>query len=614
MAARYVVGIDLGTTNCALAWAEIESEVEALRVENFEIPQLIELGTIESQPTLPSFHFQPLAAEFSAGSLDLPWSKDRGYALGIYARQQGASQPDRLIASSKSWLCHAGVDRRAAFLPLREADESGNESGAESENEDSEEKPEQLSPVEVARRLLEHLRDAWNASERGSAAPLADQEVFLTVPASFDAVARELTIEAARKAGLGEVVLLEEPLAAFYSWLHRRGEEWRKDLKVGERVLVCDVGGGTTDFSLIEAQDESGELVLDRVAVGEHILLGGDNMDLTLAHVVAQKLKVENPKLRLDPWQSRILWHQCREAKEGLLADAKLEEARITLLSRGSKLIGKTIKSTLTRAEVEAALVDGFFPKVGVHERPAEGGAEGLEQRGLPYAADAAVTKHIAAFLDRSDGLMLPNAVLMNGGVFKGQVLCDRLMSVLGAWCAEAKEPAPRLLLADNLDLAVATGAAYYGLVRRGKGIRVRGGAARSYYLGIKSNLPAVPGMPAPLKFLCVVPFGMEYGSRCDVPGPTMSLNVGESKEFRLFSSVREQGDRMGRFCDPEDLSETAPLRADIATPDLETGSRVPIKLQVELTEVGSLELRCVSLDGAHEWKLSFDIRAIEDS
>lgn len=589
MAARYVVGIDLGTTNCALSYAEPGLEEPA--VISFGVLQLVEAGTTEERPTLPSFYFQPTEHDFEDGALALPWAEgDAGFCVGALARDHGAKRPRRLVSSSKSWLCHGGVDRRAAILPW-----------------DTEDEPvDKLSPIAVARTFLEHLRAAWDHSELGQEAPLNAQEIYLTVPASFDAVARELTVEAAAEAGLGEVVLLEEPLAAFYAWLHSMGDAWRDELTVGDKVLVCDVGGGTTDFSLIEAKDQDGDLTLERVAVGDHILLGGDNMDLALAQVAAAKMK---SKKKPDPWQSRALWYRCREAKERLLSEPELDEAKITVLGRGRKLVGNTLKTSLTREDIEKVVLEGFFPQCDKTAEPRTAPKGGLRQLGLPYAMDAAVTKHVADFLMRRGDEAEPSAILFNGGVFKGALLRERLHEIVGSWCAEA----PRLLAGTDLDLAVATGAACYGLARRGDGIRVRGGAPRSYYIGVESAMPAVPGFDPPIRALCVVPYGMEAGTAEDVPERKFGLVVGEPVEFRFFSSLDRREDVIGELIEDDDLLETAPIQATLEAEGKEPGETVAVTLRAEVTEVGTLDLRCVAVEGDQDWKLSFDIRDGDD-
>lgn len=601
MTARYVIGIDLGTTNCALSYADLEQEKP--EVHNFPILQLVEAGTTEERATLPSFHYSPGEYDLKEGSLTLPWSEDNQHTVGTFARDHGASRTQGLISSSKSWLCHTEVDRRAKILPFEV---------------DDDEELIKYSPVTVAQHFLEHLRNAWDNSEIGEDAPLKDQEIFLTVPASFDAVARELTVEAAKTAGFDDIVLLEEPLAAFYAWLYSTGDAWRKELNVGDTVLICDIGGGTTDFSLIEAREASGDLELERVSVGEHILLGGDNMDLALAQIVSRKIKAKKKKLKLNAWQSRSLWYKCREAKEKLLSNTELDSVPITILNKGSKLIGKTIKSELTRDEINAVLLEGFFPDCELSDEPNDAHDTGLRELGLPYAKDPAITKHVAAFLNRDeDDPQLPSALLVNGGVFKGEALQSKLHEVLGKWSKEHKKDAPRLLASSHLDLAVATGAAYYGLARKGNGIRVKGGTARSYYIGIESNMPAVPGFDPPINALCVVPFGMEAGAKLEVPKKEFSLVIGQPVKFRLYSSVQRQEDKIGEVLevDEGDLDESAPLTATLEASAQDNGKRtIPVRLQSEVTEIGTLDFCFVSREGDRNLKLSFNIRDSEES
>ena len=423
-----------------------------------------------------------------------------------------------------------------------------------------------VSPVAASAAYLEHLRDAWNSRFGGKKADdrLEDQEVLLTVPASFDAVARELTMEAAGKAGLKQVTLLEEPQAAFYAWLAMQGEKWRKQVKVGDIILVCDVGGGTTDFTLISVADEGGDLILSRLAVGEHILLGGDNMDLALAYAVAATLPQGMDGL--DAAQRVALGYACRTAKETLFAEPKKSTAPVTVLGRGSKVIGGTIKTELTRELLNTSLLDGFLPRCAATDLPLRGRRVGLTEIGLPYAADPAITRHLARFLGQQAGSLhtggatvRPSAVLFNGGVFKATELRQRVLDVLADW---AGNPVPELQSSD-LDLAVARGAAYYGQVRRGRGVRIRGGVARSYYVGMETSAPAVPGVPPPIKALCVVPMGMEEGTEADVPSTELGLVVGEPAVFRFLSSTTRRDDPVGTVLDrwnPEEIQELAPL------------------------------------------------------
>jgi hypothetical protein len=416
-------------------------------------------------------------------------------------------------------------------------------------------------------------------------------------------VARELTVTAAQQAALSQITLFEEPQAAFYSWLAHSGPQWRHVLKPGDSVLVCDIGGGTTDFSIIAVVDDgTGNLALERVAVGNHILLGGDNMDLTLAHATMQKLGD-----RLSPLQFRALVHACRRAKEQLLSPDGPDEVPVSILGRSSKLIGGTVRIDLVSDHVRRIILDGFFPFVDRGARPHKRRATGLKELGLPYAHDPAVTRHLADFLARHD--RAPTAVLFNGGVMKGELLRGRIAEMVGAW--QERGPAPSLAGTD-LDLAVAHGAAYYGLARSGRGIRIRGGTARSYYIGIEAAMPAIPGLAPPVKALCVVPFGMEEGTAVKLPDEELGLVVGETAEFRFFASNDRKGDAPGALIDPDEtaLEELGPVEAILpAGQGAEPGVTVPVSLESRLTEVGTLELWCVAREGEGRWKLEYSVR-----
>ena len=518
MSQRYVVGIDLGTTHTACAVVDADSETA--RPEVHEVTQLVARGNAEPRALLPSFVY---FGHESEGALSLPWDDSRDFCVGEFARARGAEAPARVISSAKSWLSHTGIDRRAAVLPQGAAADI-----------------EKISPVEASWKYLDHVAESWQAHADELPA-LSEQDVVLAVPASFDAAARDLTVEAAYAAGFENVTLLEEPQAALYAWIEAAGDDWRKQLDVGDIILVVDIGGGTTDFSAIAVLESEGSLELHRVAVGDHILLGGDNMDLTLAHLVSQKLKQAGKKL--DRWQMGALTFATRAAKEKLLADENLEATTVVVPSRGSKLLGGSIKGELTRAEVLQVLVDGFFPVVESTATPATRARVGLTQIGLPYASDPAITKHLAAFLRRQAGatsrlegfgaartgsLLHPTKVLFNGGVLKAKVLEQRVLETLAAWLEADGAPAATALPGSDLDLAVARGAAYYGLVKRGRGLRIRGGTARSYYVGIESPMPAIPGMEPPITALCVAPFGMEEGTDAQLPPHELGVVVGE--------------------------------------------------------------------------------------
>jgi len=604
---RYVVGIDLGTTNSALAFADTTAHVDdrpapvddrPAPILSLPIPQVVAVSDTSDRPLLPSFLYLPSAKEFPSGALELPWKSPSDRFVGVFARDHGAMVPGRLVSSSKSWLSHPGVDRRAALLPWTAAEDV-----------------RKISPVEASSAFLEHLRDAWNTRVAGKTAAdrLDNQEVFLTVPASFDPVARELTMEAATRAGLKNVTLLEEPQAAFYAWLAAQGQKWRKRITVGDVILVCDVGGGTTDFTLIAVSEESGDLVLSRLAVGEHILLGGDNMDLALAYAVAGTLPqgIEG----LDAAQRVALLHACRTAKETLFSDLKKSAATVTVLGRGSKVVGGSVKAELTREILRTVLIDGFLPHCGPGEQPLRGRRVGMTEIGLPYAADPAITRHLARFLGQQaeslhtqGAVVLPSAVLFNGGVFKAAELRRRVLEILSQWAGRSVPE----LEAPDLDLAVAHGAAYYGQVRRGTGVRIRGGVGRSYYVGLETAAPAVPGVPPPIKALCVVPMGMEEGTETDVPGPEIGLVVGEPAQFRFLGSTIRRDDTVGTTLERwsgEELQELSPLETALQADDGGSGEPVPVRLHSRVTEVGTLELSCQSTRDPRRWKLEFNVR-----
>ena len=610
MAAKYIVGIDLGTTNSALARCSATATEEESRIEVRSIPQLVNPNEVAERTLLPSFLYIPGEFDFPKGSLALPWETEPKFVIGELARKRGAESPNRLIASAKSWLSYAAVDRTAPILPWQAPEEVP-----------------KLSPVEASSQFLRYLRTVWDSSEavEQPELALAEQDVLLTVPASFDEEARELTRRAAEQAGYQQVTLLEEPQAAFYAWLESQGDAWRHRIKVGDLVLVCDVGGGTTDFSLIVVSEEDGDLTLKRVAVGDHILLGGDNMDLALARVLQQRLTASGH--RIDTWQLHGLWHQCRFAKERLFESSKIQKHPITLLGKGTKLVGGTIKTELAREDLDQVLVEGFFPKVGSAELPARQRRVGFQELGLPYAADPAITKHLARFLSEQvrnspeaaglrrgrSGLACPTHVLFNGGVMKAAVLRGRVVEVLNSWLRQEGFDAlgaEQILEAPDLEHAVARGAAYYGRARRGRGVRIRSGASRTYYIGIESAMPAVPGMEAPLKALCVVPFGMEEGTEATIPGREFGLVVGEPAEFRFLSSSVRKQDQVGSLLEDwgGDLEELSPLEVTLNL-DGQQGAVVPVRIETRVTELGTLEVWCVSRDGTYRWKLELNIR-----
>jgi|WetSurSiteA1Bulk_404760.scaffolds.fasta_scaffold00090_4 hypothetical protein len=607
---HFFVGIDLGTTHCVLSYAKASDDEDAeFSQQVMAIPQLTALGMVEDKNQLPSFLYQAHEVEIAEGETALPWTNKPEHLVGEVARNLGSKTPIRLVSSAKSWLCHAGVDCKAPILPA-----------------DAPEEIERVSPFQATTAYLQHIRDAWQHQHPN--APLAEQDLVITVPASFDPAARELTVEAARAVGLNQAILLEEPQAAVYSWIEKSQGEWRKQAKCGDVILVIDVGGGTTDLSLIAVTEQNGNLELTRVAVGDHILLGGDNMDLALAYTV--KAKLEKDGKRLEPWQIQALTHSCRDAKEKIFSQDDVDNIPLVVANRGSSLIGGTLRTELTREEVNRVLVEGFLPKVAASDRPISRTRAGLRTAGLPYAQDAAITRHLAAFLAKQQHatedlkdvnlpdnatFLHPTAVLFNGGVLKADVLANRLMDVLNSWLEAEQAPEARLLAGADLDLAVARGAAYYSFVRQGKGVRIKGGTAAAYYVGIESAMPAVPGLPPEIEALCIAPFGMEEGTQKELPDDEFGLVVGEPVRFRFFASNTRRDDIVGTRLDywtEDELAELDEIEITLAEDGRRVGEVVPVHLRAAVTEVGTLELQAVSQKDNGQWKIEFDVRAGE--
>ncbi len=589
-AAKHLVGIDLGTTNTVVTTvplASVEDEKPELRV--FPVLQEFAQGAVEEREVLPSFLFDRLQEKPA-----LPWKREIPFIVGEFARERGSEVPARLVSSAKSWLCNSRVDRREPILPWN-APAGTNK----------------ISPLAAMAEFLGHVRSAWN--QKTPKQKLEDQQVIVTIPASFDAAARDLTIEAAKQAGLGDVTLLEEPQAAFYAWIGQSEAPWREQVKKGEVVLVVDVGGGTSDFSLIEIGEAEGDLTLERVAVGSHILLGGDNMDLTLAYHARRKL--EAAKKKVDNTQTLLLSHACRKAKENMLNNAEIDSEPIVISGRGSSVIGGSLKTTLERKELEEILVDGFFPHCALTDAPRDDTGAGFREVNLAYAADAAVTRHLAHFLNSQQGTKdyrYPQAILFNGGVFGAPRFRDRLVEVINSWLAAAGKPPIRVLAGNDLARAVAFGASYYGLARAGKGIRIRGGVSQAYYVGIESAQPAVPGFAPPLKTLCVASQGMEEGSSAKLPEHTFVLTVGKPVEFKFFKSNARRDDKVGQLFDDVggDLESTSNLQANLPVQgDLTPGAAVHVTLEVRITEIGTLEIWCQQVGGDHRWQLEFNVR-----
>ncbi|MFO0063808.1 MAG: Hsp70 family protein [Planctomyces sp.] len=588
MTAQYVIGIDLGTTNSVLAYAALADD--AAQVQLLPIPQLVAAQTVESRPSLPSFLYLAADHEVQNGLFRLPWDQSGRVAVGTAARSLAAEFPERTVSAAKSWLCHTRVDRRQPILPWQ-----------------SPETVPRISPVAASRQVLEHMLAAWQQAFPD--APFQQQSIVLTVPASFDASARELTREAALEAGFPDAFLmLEEPQAATYSWLQRCGERWRKILRPTDRLLVCDVGGGTTDLTLVEAAEDAGELALNRAAVGNHLLVGGDNMDLALAHYVAGLFAEQG--LQLDPWQSVSLWHACRNAKEQLLAADGPAQQTISIPGRGRRLIGGLVSVVMERSQAAEILLSGFFPATTPADRPQRPRSSGFRELGLPWEADTAITRHLAAFIASSGNEAPVSHVLFNGGVFRSPLLRQRLLDQLQQWFPG--RPPVSVDGGDDLDFAVARGACYYGWTRLHGGVRIRGGAARSCYVGIETAGLALPGIGRPLKALCVAAQGMEEGTAVDVPSDDVGLVVGEPARFRFFGAAGRKQDRPGDLLTrwtADELIETDSLEATLpANEDSEDGW-VPVRFHTQLTELGILELWCVHAASGRRWKLEFSVR-----
>jgi len=607
---RYVVGFDLGTTNSAVTY--VDTEESPWRVRTFGVPQVVAAGQVEVRETLPSFHYEPAAGELGAGGLRLPWSTEEPeYAVGCFARDHGTLVPGRLIASAKSWLCHSGVDRTAPLLPWHGAADV-----------------RRLSPVEVSGRYLAHVRDAWDA--QFPEYPLAEQDLVLTLPASFDEVARELTVKAAAWAGLSRVVLIEEPQAAFYAWIYAHADDWHEQVEPGQKILVCDIGGGTSDFTLIRVRTgRRGKVRFHRVAVGDHLILGGDNLDLALAHHLERRLAGPG---KLEPRQWAVLVGSCRQVKETLLGDDAPERLTVNVPGAGARLIGGGLQTEVAREEVREVLLDGFFPEVKLEDKPAQR-RSGFQEFGLPYAADAAITRYLARFLTAHRHVALeeapapadhdrarPDIVLFNGGLFESAAIRERLLEVLKRWFRPADGGAdwePVVLPADRLDLAVARGAAYYGMVRRGEGVRIAAGLPRTYYIGVEKGGEELPS-PQPSATetgslaVCLVPAGAEPGQDVELTGRAFDLLVSEPVEFPLYVSSTRLTDRPGELVavDHQQMTPLPPIRTVLRSRKKSDSDVLSVHLHARLTEIGTLDLWCGQVDGRGRWRLQFDVRS----
>ncbi len=591
---RYLIGIDLGTTNSALAYVDLKAGGKSgPTIRPFAIPQLVAPGEVAERELLPSFLYLPGPHDLPPGATALPWDAERSYAVGEFARNQGARVPGRLVTSAKSWLCHPGVDRTAPLLPWSAPPDV-----------------QRISPVEASARYLRHLVEAWNHKMAGPNPEyrLEKQMVVLTVPASFDDMARTLTVEAARRAGLENLTLLEEPQAAFYCWLATHPAREAAQIGSGDHCLVVDVGGGTTDLTLIQAGEQEGELTFLRQAVGDHLLLGGDNMDLALAKFVETKLPAAG---RLDAPQYGLLTQACRQAKEELLGPAPPASYTVTVMGRGRAVIGGSLHTALTPDDVRTVIRDGFFPDVPRGSEPQRGARAGLHEMGLPYVSDPAITRHLAGFLSRHLTSGAPRAVLFNGGVFTPAILRERVIEVLHHWFDPAHPGwQPQALSNPSLDLAVAWGAAYFAWLKHSGGRRIGGGIARSYYIGVQKDTAATGGT---VTVLCVVPQHLEEGQEVSLPQPELELALGQPVVFPLYTSTVRGSDKAGDLLEvvPTQLAQLPPLHTVLRGGKRSGTKSVPVTLAARSTEIGTLELWCVAKEGSNRWRLEFNVRDI---
>ncbi|MEM7128661.1 MAG: Hsp70 family protein [Chloroflexota bacterium] len=676
---RYVIGIDLGTTNSAVAYVDLyvdlqegtseehqdsgslasengNSPVTKRQIRYLQIPQLVAAGEVGIRSVLPSFLYLPGDYDLPEGSTDLPWAAERIFAVGEFAREQGAHVPERLVASAKSWLSYSAVDRTAPILPWGSDDDVA-----------------KVSPVEASVRYLQHIREAWNEqmagqddgaesdqqsqfqplqADEGDGAALGEmswsdpnifdeQLVILTVPASFDEVARELTLTAAREAGMKGVVLLEEPQAAFYAWLSRHEEDWQKRMSAGELILVCDVGGGTSDFTVIAVREGVTGLRFDRLAVGEHLMLGGDNMDLALGRFAETRMLGQPGKL--DPGRWPQLVYQSRKAKEILLdRSTKEEQVELSIVGQGSSLIGGTLRASLDRTDIEQVILDGFFPQTSLDAPASRSARSGLMELGLPYVQDPAITRHLAQFWQRFQPLLqsetgrealYPDYLLFNGGTLAPPIIRERIQTQVGDWFEPQAgvEWVPTELENPVPELAVAMGAAYYGLVRVGRGVRVGSGSPRAFYIGVGSiegnaeeNLvdqgvgreqTENGAIPELIRAVCLVPRGTEEGSEVRLSELAFEALTNQPVSFQLYTSSTRLGDKLGDTVSltEDEITLLPPIQTVLRYGRRGSVDRLPVQLGVRLTEVGTLELWCYAQRSEHRWQLQFDIRQGEE-
>ena len=597
---RFIIGIDLGTTNCAVSYVDLLAKGSTTkRIRIFKIPQMTGSGEVNRLPVLPSFLYIPGEFDISREAIVELWEGAESNFAGAFARDHGAQVPARLVSSAKSWLCHANVDRQARILPW----------GADKE-------VPKVSPVMATAAYLKHIRMAWNDLwGPDDSLLLENQLIIATVPASFDEVARELTLEAAKLGGLNNVILLEEPLAAFYSWLMRHEKDWQDFVQTGELILVCDVGGGTTDFTLIILREAEGSPRFERIAVGDHLILGGDNIDLALARRVETGLTGPRRSMSTNRWKA--LCHQCRQAKETILGGSA-ETFKVTLMGEGSRLIAGTLSAELGQDEVIDTILEGFFPLVAAETAANTAGRKGITEFGLPYEQEPAITRHLGRFLEqhRDDIFQTlqrqssaPDLILYNGGSLRPAKIQQRIRAALRHWYRETDSERPRVLENPDPDLAVALGAAYYGLVKVGEGVRVGSGSPRGYYLGIARS-ETVEQDAQDMEAICVVERGLEEGSTIGLKDNAFEVLTNQPVSFDLYSSSYRSGDRHGDVIRVDDsFAVLPPLQTMIQYGKKGHRKTIPVKIEAEYTELGTLALWCRSRISDHRWKLQFQLR-----
>lgn len=597
---RYIIGIDLGTTNSAVSFVDLEavSKGETSKkklIKIFQVPQLTGAGELSRLKVLPSFLYIPGEYDIAPDAVIHPFKTGEKKFAGSFARDHGAKVPARLVSSAKSWLCHDKVDRKAPILPWGSPDNV-----------------RRVSPVEATAAYLDHIRRSWNRVNREDEERFMEhQQVVITVPASFDEVARELTLAAAKLAGLEEVTLLEEPLAAFYSWLILHEKDWADHVRPGELILVCDVGGGTTDFTLITLREADGSPRFERIAVGDHLILGGDNIDLALARAVEAGFGPNKIKLTHDRW--KMLCHQCRRAKESILGGEK-EFEHIVLRGEGRSLIDGTVSSKLTRDMVESVVLDGFFPMVTPDNATRKKKRKGISEFGLPYEQEPAMTRHVGWFLETHKETVAallgkdaaPELILFNGGSLKPSLITDRIRQGVRAWFDETDETLPRVLENPDPDTAVALGASYYGMVKQGIGVKVGSGSARGYYLGVETKADEKTAV-------CLVERGLDEGSSVSLSDKNLKVITNRPVAFDLYSSSFRSGDKTGDVIELDDtLTQLPPMNTVIQYGKKGVETELPVQMEAEYTETGALVIRCASMVSDHKWTLNFQLRSGE--